>query len=222
MVLFLIGERMLERTFTSQTARAFRRTCRQLRRLGFFSCGFPHAPLRFARGYGSVRLLRSLVELTSLVFGISTQRKNEYLFSRQTPSAFTAGVLPSSLATDRNVSDYFGAGPCGAVNRQSTTNLFGALSHTNQSEMAGGSIARRLIIKTVSVIADAQLHPARIEDEVDQDALGLRVFHRIVDCLLANAQQIIFHQSWQTPEGSVDLDLGLYIRLIRQSSGSFT
>ena len=48
---------------------------------------------------------------------------------------FTILSLLQLLTADRHVSHDFSAGAFGAVNRQGTANLLGALAHANQSEM---------------------------------------------------------------------------------------
>src|SRR6266850_45319 len=88
--------------------------------------------------------------------------------------------------------------------------------------MTSPSIARRLIVKTAPVISDAELHSPRIKYEIDEDPLGLRVFHGIVHSLLSDAQQIVFNQSRQWPERAIDFNLSLDRRFIRQSPRSLT
>ena len=80
--------------------------------------------------------------------------------------AFVKSTLPHQypfLAADRDISYDFRAAACGAVNRESPTNLFRALTHANQSEMTRPSIARHLIVKTAPVISYDELHSPGIE-----------------------------------------------------------
>ena len=120
-----------------------------------------------------------------------------------------------ALVANWYVSHHLRARACSAVDRQSTTNLFRTLAHANQSEMTGPSVARRLIVKTMPVISYAELHSPRIEYEINNDPLGLCMFHGVVHSLLSDAQQIVFNQSRQWPEGTIDFNLSVNSRLIR-------
>jgi hypothetical protein len=100
--------------------------------------------------------------------------------------------------------------------------LFGALAHADESEMTTLSVAHSLIVEPAAIISHAKLYSPRIEYEIHKDPLWLRVFHGVIDSLLSDAQQIVFHQSRQRPECTVDFNLRLDIRLIRQSPRSLT
>src|SRR5687767_3400126 len=71
------------------------------------------------------------------------------------------------LSANRYVSHDFRTYTLGTVNRQSTTNLFGALAHADKSEMTALPVAHGLIVETAAVISHAKLHTPRIEYEID-------------------------------------------------------
>ena len=91
------------------------------------------------------------------------------------------------LAADWYVSHDFSSGAFDTVNRQGTTNLFGALPHANQPKMTSPAIACQLIVKPLPIVLDAEPHSTGIEYQIDKDSLRVRVSHGIVHSLLSDA-----------------------------------
>src|ERR1051325_7172965 len=66
-----------------------------------------------------------------------------------------------------------------------------------------------LIVEAAPVILHAELDTPRVKLEIDDNALGLRVSHGIVDGLLSDAQEIVFDRLRERAECAADLHLSL-------------
>ena len=80
------------------------------------------------------------------------------------------------------------------------------------------SVAGDLIVKTAPVISYDDLYSLGIEYQIDEYPLGPRMFHRIVDCLLSDAQQVALDRLGQGPKSAIDFDLRVDGGVMRQSS----
>src|SRR6185369_6265032 len=112
----------------------------------------------------------------------------KWLRTHPLPRGGTDPAQQSLLTADRHVSHDFSARVIIALDRQSPANLLRALAHADQSEMAVSSIY--LMIKPTTVISYDELHSLRIEDQIDEYPLRLRVFDCIVYRLLPDAEKI--------------------------------
>src|SRR6266498_271034 len=93
----------------------------------------------------------------------------------------------NSLATDWHLHQHFGTFTRPAIHFQRPSNPYHTFLHADQTKVFSLPVLRLLVIKTTSVVLHAELHPARIESQIDQNILRLRVSHRIINGFLSNA-----------------------------------
>jgi len=74
-----------------------------------------------------------------------------------------------------------------------------------------------LMIKPTTVISYDELHSLRIEDQIDEYPLRLRMFHYIVYRLLSDAEQVALYHLAQGPESAIDFNLRVNGCVVRQS-----
>src|SRR5881394_2589543 len=101
------------------------------------------------------------------------------------------GTPPSSGA-DGYVNRDFCARSLLAAYREAAANLFHAFPHAHQSKTTRGAVLSKGTRETTSVIPHHQLHAPRLKHQINKYAARPRVFHRIVDCFLSDAKQIVF------------------------------
>ena len=118
------------------------------------------------------------------------------------------------LTTDRHVGHDLRTGAIRALNRQRPANLFRTLLHANQSEMPVSSIAH-VIVKSAPVISYDELHSPRVEHQIHEYPLRVRMFDCIVYRLLPDAEKIAFYRLGQRPERAIDFNLCLDLSLMR-------